>query len=429
MQVTERQLSDVKPYFKNAKEHKEKQIKQVAASIKEFGFNQPLVVDKDGVLIVGHGRYLAAQALGLQTVPVLEVDLDHERASAYRLADNKLNESPWDMEIVIGELKELSEQMLDLTGFDENLILETKEDKPDLGAIGVPKTVLGDIYQLGPHKIICGDSTKAETYQKLLGDERARLVFTDPPYSIDYHSVDKKSQTRGKSSGKGDSYESTRFGGTGGRIINDDKTPEEALQFYRDILTQLHAFSTDDSNIYWWFASRLTDINMQAMKETGWHCSQTIIWLKNSMIFSPGQKFHRIYEPCLMGWKQGQTSYQNRVFSAYTELWTTGDQKSFADHLDVWYAKRDNTNQYIHPTQKPVQLSERAIKRSSEVNDIVLDAFGGSGSTLIGVDQLGRRARLIELDPKYVDAIVGRWCKFKQDTTIIKNGQETQWVA
>ena len=243
-------------------------------------------------------------------------------------------------------------------------------------------------------------------------------------YSIDYHSVNKKGSQKG-----GFSYNSEKFGGTGGRIFNDDKTPEEALQFYRDILTQLHTFSTDDANIYWWYASRLTDINMQAMKETGWHYSQTIIWLKNSLIFSPGQKFHRIYEPCLMGWKQGQTSYQNRTFSAYTELWTTGDQKTFAEYLDVWYQKRDPTALYIHPTQKPVQLSERGIKRSSEVGDIVLDAFGGSGSTLIGCDQLGRRARLIELDPKYVDAIVGRYCKFKEDTTIIKNGQETQWVA
>lgn len=416
-------LSEIIPYFKNAKEHPQKQIKKVAASIQEFGFNQPIVIDKEKVIIVGHGRYLAAQFLGLPKVPTLTIDLTEERAKSYRLADNKLNESDWTMEIVIEELKSLSLQMLDLTGFDANLILETKEDDPDLSAIGVPRSVLGDIYQLGEHKLICGDSTDPNTYKSLLGDEKARLIFTDPPYSIDYHSVDK---TKG---GKGLTYSSEKFGGTGGRIFNDDKTPEEALKFYDEVLKQLYDFSTDDTNLYWWFASRITEVNMQAWYKNKWHYSQIIIWLKNSMIFSPCQKFHRIYEPCLMGWKQGKTSYQNFTFSAYTELWTTGGLKTFAENLDVWYQKRDNTNSYIHPTQKPVQLAERALKRSSEIGDIVLDAFGGSGSTLIACEQLGRKARLIELDPKYVDAIVGRWVKYSENQSVIKNGEEIQWNA
>jgi len=223
-------LSEIIPYFKNAKEHPQKQIKKVAASIQEFGFNQPIVIDKEKVIIVGHGRYLAAQFLGLPKVPTLTIDLTEERAKSYRLADNKLNESDWTMEIVIEELKSLSLQMLDLTGFDANLILETKEDDPDLSAIGVPRSVLGDIYQLGEHKLICGDSTDPNTYKSLLGDEKARLIFTDPPYSIDYHSVDK---TKG---GKGLTYSSEKFGGTGGRIFNDDKTPEEALKFYDEVL-------------------------------------------------------------------------------------------------------------------------------------------------------------------------------------------------
>ena len=429
MKIIELAIDKIKPYFKNAKEHPEKQIKKIANSIKEFGFNQPIVLDKDDVIIVGHGRYIAAQFLGMEKVPTLTVDLDEEHAKAYRLADNKLNESDWDMDIVIEELKGLSLEMIDLTGFNENLILETVEDKPDLSTATKPKSVLGDLYELGDHKLLCGDSTEAATYEKLLGTDRARLIFTDPPYSIDYHSVDKKSQSRGKTSGQGYSYDSTRFGGTGGRIFNDDKTPEEALEFYNKILKQLYDFSTDDANIYWWFASRLTDINMRAMFENKWHYSQTIIWLKNSMIFSPGQKFHRIYEPCLMGWKEGKTSYQDFTFSSFTELWTTGGIKTFAEHLDMWYQKRDNTNQYIHPTQKPVQLAERALKRTSEKGDIVLDAFGGSGSTLIACEQLGRRSRLIELDPKYVDAIVGRYCKYKDDPMIIKNGEPMQWVV
>ena len=424
MEITERPLSEIKPYPKNAKEHPEKQIKKIAASIAKFGWARPIAVDPEDVIIYGHGAYLAALSLGMTTGPILQLNLNEEMAAAYRLADNQLNAlSDVQMDIVIEELKTLSLEMIDLTGFNSNLILETKEDEPDLSNIGKPQTELGDIYELGPHRVICGDSTEVATYEKLLGEEKARLIFTDPPYSIDYHSVDK---TKG---GKGLSYNSEKFGGTGGRIFNDDKTPEEALEFYKKVVAQLYTFSTDDANIYWWFASRLHDINMIALRECGWHYSQTIIWLKNSMIFSPGQKYHHIYEPCLMGWKEGKTSYQDFTFSTYTELWTTGDAKTISDHLDVWYQKRDNTNQYIHPTQKPVQLAERALKRTSEKGDIVIDAFGGLGSTLIACDQLERKSRLIELDPKYVDAIVGRYCKFKKDPGIVKNGKPIQWVA
>lgn len=415
MEIVERPISEIKPYPKNAKEHPKGQIKQIAASIKEFGFNQPIVVDNNDVIIVGHGRYMAAEQLKLENVPVLTLDLDEERARAYRLADNKLNESDWDMDVVIEELKGLSMQMVDLTGFDQNLILETKEDNPSIGKIDKPKSEEGDVYRFGRHAIICGDSTKSETYQKLLEKEKARLIFTDPTYSIDYRS------------GGGISYDSTKFGGTGGKMFNDDKTPDESLDFYRDILKQLHAFSTPDAMLYWWYASRLTDMNMQALRENKWHFSQTIIWLKNSLIYSPGQLFHRIYEPCMVAWKEdGEPHYQNLNFSKYSELWTV-DKPTFSEMLDVWYEKRDNTNEYIHPTQKPVRLSERAIKRSSESGDIVLDAFAGSGSTLIACEQLGRSARLIELDPKYVDAIITRYCEFIGENRITKNGKEIVW--
>ena len=144
------------------------------------------------------------------------------------------------------------------------------------------------------------------------------------------------------------------------------------------------------------------------------------------MIYSPGQNFHRMYEPCLVGWKDGHPRFINRTFANFTELWTL-DIKTFAEYLDVWYQKRDVTKDYIHPTQKPVRLSERAIKRASEQGDIILDAFGGSGSTLISCEQLERTARLIELDPKYCDAIVGRWLKYTDDTHVIKNGEKILW--
>lgn len=403
MNIQELALSDIKPYFKNAKDHPVKQVQKIANSIKEFGFNQPLVLDKEKVIIVGHGRFLAAKVLQMEKVPCFIVDLPEEKAKAYRLADNKLNESDWQMEVVIAELGELSLEMIDLTGFDLNLVLKTEEDKPDLSHVGEPKTQPGDLYQLGEHKLICGDSTKPETYKQLLGHEKPRLIFTDPPYGVDYTGVD-------------------------GKIANDDKTPEEALEFYKQVLTRLHEFTADNTTIYWWFASRITDVNMQAFRDTGWHFSQIVLWLKNSLVYAPGQLYHRIYEPCMVGWKQGQTHFKNTNFPSYTELWTLEASK-FMDHLDIWYQKRDNVNQYVHPTQKPVQLAERALKRSSEKGDLVLDAFGGSGSTMISCEQMERRARLIELDPKFCDAIVKRWVKFKDDPKIIKNGQEIQWTV
>ena len=434
----------INPYPKNTKEHPQKQLKELAAIVAEVGWRQPSLVNQKGDIIVGHGRYLTwleyGDAYNLKPIWIMDdmgntihggpetTPMTEEQERMYRLADNKVNESKWIMDFVKDELKLLSLPMVDLTGFDRNLILETKEDKPNLAAIGKPQTEAGDVYQLGPHKIICGDSTDPNTYKQLLGDERARLIFTDPPYSIDYHSTaglpDKFTGKKKKQYG----YESQRFGGSGA-IFNDDKTPEEALEFYKDVSKNLHAYSTDDASLYWWYASRLTDTNMLALRETGWHFSQIIIWLKNSLIFSPGQLYHRIYEPCMVLWKQGKTHYQNRTFSSYTEMWTVDGLKTFQEHLDVIYQKRDNTAQYIHPTQKPVQLAERALKRSSVEGDIVLDAFGGSGSTLIACDQLGRNARLIELDPKYVDAIVGRWCQYKDDKAVGKNGEEIQWVA
>jgi len=423
MNIIEKKISEIKPYFKNAKEHSDKQIKKIADSISEFGFNQPIVLDKDNVIIVGHGRYMAAQSLEMQTVPTITIDLDEEHAKAYRLADNKLNESNWDMDIVIEELKGLSLDMIDLTGFNSNLILESKEDNPDLSMVGKPRSELGDLYELGPHKLICGDSTDPKTYEKLLGKERPRLIFTDPPYSVDYHSTKGTSKTKASYG-----YESDKFGGTGGRIFNDDKTPEEAIIFYKDILTQLYNFSTDDVTIYWWYSNSLFDVNINAWRQTNWHYSQTIFWLKEHMVFSWGQLYHRIYEPCMVGWKLGQKHYVNGTFANLTEFWSL-DNKRILDQLDLWQEKRDKTNEYIHPTQKPVRLAERALKRSSDRDDIVLDAFGGSGSTLIACDQLDRRARLIELDPKFVDAIVTRYCQYKEDNTIKKNGEVIQWIV
>lgn len=187
MKIEQVSIESIIPYEKNAKKHPKKQVEQIVASIREFGWGQPIVVDKNDVIIVGHGRYMAAKAMELDTVPVLKLDLTEEQAKAYRLADNKLNESDWDMQAVIAELKDLSIPMIDLTGFSRDLAIE-KEDKDDLvpAIPKTPKTKIGDIYQLGPHRLICGDSTKPEIYEKLMQGVKADMVFTDPPYNVNY---------------------------------------------------------------------------------------------------------------------------------------------------------------------------------------------------------------------------------------------------
>lgn len=221
-----RKIETIKPYAKNAKKHPEKQVAQIAASIKAFGFNQPIVVDKQGVIIVGHGRYEAAKAMKLAVVPCLELDLTEEQAKAYRLADNKLNESDWDMDIVIAELKELSAPMIDLTGFSTDLLIE-EDDKDDEAPVApaVAKSKLGDLFELGNHRVLCGDSTSKEDVEKLMNGTKADMVFTDPPYNVDYG--ENQSPIWNKESRK---------------ILNDKMTDEKFQVFLDKVCENLFAF-------------------------------------------------------------------------------------------------------------------------------------------------------------------------------------------
>ncbi|MDA3839913.1 MAG: DNA methyltransferase [Patescibacteria group bacterium] len=393
-------IEEIKPYAKNAKKHPVKQINQIAKSIKDFGFNQPIVLDKKNIIIVGHGRYEAAQILELKEVPCIVVDLNEQEARAYRLADNKLNESDWDMDLVIEELKLLDKEKIEITGFDIDLIIEIKEDEFDAQKEydGIKEAVakLGDIYQLGEHRLMCGDSAIREDVEKLMDGKLGRMIFTDPPYNVDY-----------KSPG-GLDYSSTKFGGTGGKIFNDNKSDKDCVDFYTDVLFNLSHFTTDDVTIYWWFANKNNHINRFAFENADWHMSQIIIWLKNSMVFSRGQDYHRQYEPCMLGWKKKKTHYKNKKITNLKDVFNF-DFDDYKEMLDVWYEKRDVTQNYVHPTQKPLRLPERALKKSSEKNDIVVDLFGGSGSTLMACHQLDRRCYVMELDPKYVDVIIKRY--------------------
>ena len=415
MDIQTIKISEIKPYPKNAKKHERKQIDLVASNINKFGWTQPIVIDKNNEVIIGHCRLLAAKKLGLEDVPVARFDnLTDDEVKALRLADNKSNESDWDMGFALDELKSLDKELFGLTGFDEDLIRTTREDDaPPLP--GEPKSQRGDLYILGEHRLLCGDSENEEDYQKLFGDDKADLIFTDPPYSVNYVSP------------SGYSYDSTKYGNNKGKIFNDDKTDEEAEQFYRNVLNKLSKYSQDNASLYWWYATSKVNINRNAWAKEGWHFSQVVVWIKPSPVMSRGQLYHRCYEPCLVGWKEKSSHYFNKAFSGERDIWIL-DYENFQIQLDAWYNRRDNMSDYVHPTQKPVKLATRALARSSKAGDIVADMFGGSGSTLIGCEQMQRKCYMMELDPKYADVIVRRYVNYTGNEEVIKNGEKIVWT-
>ena len=367
MQIYQRPLSDIKPYEKNPRQKYD--IQKVAQSIKEFGFQQPIVVDRAGVIIVGHGRYQASKSLGLETVPVVIADLSPEKAKAYRIADNKTNEySDWDIGLLQQEFTDLLDinYDLELTGFDadelEKLIVGEKDGLTDEDAVPEtpeePKAQLGDIYKLGEHRLMCGDSTDTELLEKLMDNQKADMIFTDPPYGVDY---------------KG--------------IKNDDrKGLEELLEksFYHYQL-----FSKSGASIYCFHSDRCADIFHKTFRNY-FHFSSMIIWEKNSLTLSQTD-YQSIHEPCLYGWNK-----------TGTHSWF-GDRKQ----TSVWKIHKENLKG--HTTPKPVAFIDRALKNSSKSDDIIIDIFGGSGSTMIACEKTNRKCYMMELDPKYIDVIIKRW--------------------
>lgn len=379
-------ISNIKPYPKNAKKHPKKQIEQVANSIKEFGFNQPIVLDKDNVVIVGHGRLEAAKLLGLKDVPTITLDLTKERANAYRLADNKLNESEWDMGLVIEELKELSAEMLDLTGFDKDLIIEPGE-KDDIVPHNVPTVSnVGDLYELGPHRVLCGDSTQREAVLALFGDKKADMIFTDPPYGVAYVGKTKKALT----------IKNDALGDEGTRLL-----VAQALQMAEVKRGGAFYLCSPAGNTETYF--RL------AVQDAGFLLKQCLVWNKSHFVLGR-QDYQWKHESILYGWVDGAS----HSFYGGRNLPT------------VWDIDRP-TQSKEHPTMKPIDLVSTAIINSSKEEDIVYDAFLGSGSTVIACEKTGRVCFGLELDTRYVDVIVQRYCDYVGNYDIIKNGKSFVW--
>jgi DNA modification methylase len=380
------------PYARNAKQHSEAQVAQIAASIREFGWGAPILIDGQNNVIAGHGRLLAARKLGLVEVPVVPMEhLTDTQRRALILADNKIGENAsWEDELLGIELSELKDAGfdLDLTGFSteewEALIAgeeQTKDGLTDDNAVPEvsenPISQSGDLWILGEHKLLCGDATKADDYKTLLGEELVDMTFTDPPYNVNYANTTKEKML-GKS-----------------RPIMNDNLGEGFGSFLFDACDNI--LTRTKGAIYIAMSSSELDTLQAAFRAAGGKWSTFIIWAKNTFTLGRAD-YQRQYEPILYGWRDGADHY-----------WCGA-----RDQGDVWNIKKPAKND-LHPTMKPVELVKRAVRNSSKTRDLVLDPFGGSGTTLIACEKSGRRARIIELDPKYVDVIVKRWEEYTGD--------------
>ena len=373
------------PYARNARTHSDAQVAQIAASIAEFGFTNPILAGSDGVIVAGHGRLAAAQKLGIATVPVVVLDhLTPTQRRALVIADNRIAENAgWDEAMLQVELADLQGDDFDLslTGFDADALADllageetTSDGQNDEDSVPDADTSItrpGDVWICGNHRVICGDSTDASTYDALMAGEIADMVFTDPPYNVDYANTAKD-----------------KMRGTDRPILNDNL----GAGFHDFLLAALTpTLAHCRGGIYVAMSSSELDVLQSAFRTAGGKWSTFIIWAKHTFTLGHAD-YQRQFEPILYGWPAEGTRH-----------WCGA-----RDQGDVWNIKKPHKND-LHPTMKPVELVERAVRNSSRPGDIVLDSFGGSGTTMIASEKSDRKARLIELDPKYVDVIVRRW--------------------
>ena len=386
------------PYVNNARTHSEDQITKLRSSLREFGFINPILIDRDFNDIAGHGRLAAAKAENFEEVPCVYVDhLTEAQKKAYILADNRMAEDAgWDEEMLRIEIEALKEQAFDLslTGFDENEIAgffddeEAQDDNFDEDkALEAPAFVEpGDVWIIGRHRLMCGDSTKPEDVSVLMDGKKANLCITDPPYNCAYE------------------------GGTGMKIMNDKwDDSKKFYQFLLDAFKNVYA-NLADGGAFYCFHSDAEKVNFfNATVDAGFHYSTTCIWVKNALVI-------------------GRMDYQMRHEPVIYAFKDTAKHKFYGDRKQttVWEFDKP-TKSKLHPTTKPLPLVAYPMRMSSMENSIVLDLFGGSGSTLMAAEQLNRIAFLMELDPKYASAIVRRYAAARQgidDVFVIRNGEK-----
>lgn len=416
MEIINRSVDEIIPYENNPRNNEEA-VKYVAESIKKFGFKVPIIIDKNNIIVTGHTRLKAAKQLGLEEVPtIMADDLTEEQIKAFRLADNKVSEyATWDFEKLADELGDIIDLDMSSLGFDFEI-----EEEPEVELIedAVPeppkeaKSKPGEIYQLGNHYLMCGDSTNEDDVEKLMHGAKADLVVTDPPYNVNI------SNSQGMT------------------IENDNMENEQFLDFLTKAFKCMNNSLKEGGAFYIWFASR-EHINFErALNNNDLIVRQELIWNKSSLVLSR-QDYQWKHEPCLYGWKDGAGHYfiDDRKQTTVIEDKKPDIKKMkkeemqalleeiYSDKISTTIINEDRPSvNDLHPTMKPVKLMARLIKNSSKMGESVLDLFGGSGSTLMTCEQLGRKCYTMEFDPIYVDVIINRWETFTGEKAKKING-------
>jgi len=399
MELKTRKVSDLIPYINNSRTHSEEQITQIISSIKEFGFTNPILLEEENGIIAGHGRLLAVKKMGWEEVPCVTIKgLTKTQIKALNIADNQIAlNAGWDLDKLKLEIKGLDEDEfnLDTLGFSKSQIddflfeeVVGLTDEDEVPEVIEPKSKLGDIFILGNHRVMCGDSTIQESLNKLMANNLADLLHTDPPYNVNYSNIDRPNPSK-KNLGK---------------IKNDVMSKEEFYQFLKDSFTSAYTFLKKDSTAYIWHSDKEAINFMKSFIDSGFNFSQQIIW-KKPMLLGRG-RYQYAHEPCMFGFKGSPYFTDDRK---KTTIWDFGG-----------YDKSKN----LHPTQKPIFIPEEALNNSSKQGSNILDLFGGSGSTLIACEKLARNAFIMELDTKYVDVIIQRWQNFTgKEATHEQSGQ------
>ena len=403
--IEQRSVAKLIPYAANSRTHSDAQVAQIAASIKEFGWTNPILVSGDNSIIAGHGRLMAARKLDMEEVPVIVLDhLSKAQQRALVIADNQLAmNAGWDMNMLKAEIEDLNLENfnLELLGFDDDFLDGLLKTAPSGGNTDedavpevpeTPKTVLGDVWVLGNHRLMCGDSTSVTAFDQLMDGAKADMIFTDPPYGMSY--------------GGGRAAGSTKKGAlvkAHGMIINDDLQGNDLIALVRDAIATSGALTKEGGALYACFTWRTYAEFEAGLESCGYKVKACIVWDKKSIGL-------------------GNSNYRpQHEFIFYCGGQWYGDKSE----SDVWHMSRGATGKYVHPTQKPVELVERALSNSSKAGDVVIDCFGGSGSTLIACEKNNRHSRLMELDPKYCDVIIKRWQDFSGKVAIHAETGET----
>lgn len=374
LEVISKSIDEITPYINNPRNN-DQAVDAVANSIKEFGWQQPIVVDKNMVIIVGHTRYKAAKRLKLDKVPVVvATNLTDEQAKAYRLADNKVGElADWNDDLLSDELAGIDDIDMSDFGFDElddpAKLEDAKDDDFDEEPPEEPKSKMGQVFQLGRHRLMCGDSTKLDDVKKLMGGYKADLLLTDPPYNVGYTGKQKSQMT----------------------IKNDKQSDDDFYKFLSSAFKNAKENMKSGAAYYVWYASSEASNFNLALNNNGLKVREELIWVKNQMVLGR-QDYQWQHEPCLYGWNEDGTHawYSDRKQTTILRF----DKPQRAD---------------LHPTMKPIPLFDYQIKNSTKSGDIVLDLFGGSGTSIMACEQDKRTCYTMEFDPKYVDVIIDRW--------------------